>query len=254
MKGYRLFIDITDEFLDKKIDEILSQNNIQSICDYGCGEGGLLQRIEARHPGRFKLCGIDYFSLWPEAMRPKSSGSINLVDRNGDEFKKIGAFDLIVSTFALHHYRLPVTELQQICEFLNPNGLLFISDMHFENKTDAEATKNIDSFVDEAFAACLGKFHRHHYTIEEVLDLLKAAPLSVIDSKIQRLPLDEVQWRKDGKNSLEYFTRKRDLLSKLNQPVLEQWFRNAFSQGVEMIDRFGVDYSAVFTIIAKKTE
>ena len=50
-----------DREIEEKIFKLIEENKPGSILDYGCGDGGLLNKISGRFPD-IQLTGTDYFS------------------------------------------------------------------------------------------------------------------------------------------------------------------------------------------------
>jgi len=96
-----------EDFLVPKIVELIKKYELKSICDYGCGNGTLLNKIKTVLPDLSNLTGVDYFNRFGDEYKfgEKTIG-IEFIDKESENFKELSKqknFDLIISTFALHH-------------------------------------------------------------------------------------------------------------------------------------------------------
>lgn len=243
------------EYLDQRLLKLIKTHSLKSICDYGCGNGDLLQRISKRVEADVSLTGIDYISLWPEEHRPVSNDRIAFIDREGNEFKKLikerGKYDLIISSFALHHYQYPIKELNTIENLLAHGGCLFIADLNFDNDNDSQTVKNISSFIDETFSAFRKKYHRHHYTLEEAKDLLSSVNLLICDAHDAKVDIGN-DIKEDTQHSIEHADRLLELNRQFKNPILEDFFKLTIDYKKKILKKHKIDYSSMFVIVARK--
>lgn len=242
------------DFISKKIIPIINSNKIKTILDYGCGEGEVLKQLSL-HDNQLSLYGTDYLSSYPAETRLQSTDKITFVDKKSPEYEKllIKKFDLIISTFALHHYKLPISELQTLEGLLSTDGYLFIADMNSLNNSNAKNVKHLCSFIGEAFAFNLGKYHRHHYSLEEALDCIKGTNLKIEIAEDHIIEKTSEELQKEAKETIDHNNNHiLKALSKLPNPMLENYFENSFKNLNQLLEQHYIDYSSFFIIVAKK--
>lgn len=250
-----------DNFINRKLMDLIKGQRIGSICDYGCGSGELLRRLRERVSPECRLVGVDYFLRWPVDSRPGLVDGVQFIDRESDEFKALlttnrpdEKFDLVISSFALHHFRLPVTEMGNLRALSASQGRLLVIDFGFENKSDSETVKNITSFAGEMLAAFRGKFHRHHYTLEEALDLFKAIPVQIIDSGEVRLAISDDEKGEDLAHSIRHHDHDLKAIQTIEKPILVNYLTDLAQTNVKLLKQCGIDYSLVFFILGQRKE
>lgn len=194
-------IDIIETYEDQIIlNTVLSlakKEKINSICDYGCGDGRILRSIKKQVSEGKTLTGIDIWSN-PESEKEKPlDEGINYIDGLSDGFddfveKKL--FDLVLSTFTLHHFRLPVKEISRMCSLLKPGGYLVMIDM-FRDYTDMnKVADNVFFYTSQMMMMAIkGKFHRAPYTLPETSDLLSNQNLEIISQDIVKIGLTSTE-------------------------------------------------------------
>jgi SAM-dependent methyltransferase len=245
----------TDIYVQNLILDFIREKNVESVCDYGCGKGALLAALDREFPGRLSLTGVDCFSTFPEPQRPEAGAGITLVDRETDQFEDLleqGRFDLVVSTFALHHYRYPVRELGNMAALLAPGGAMIIADLAFDNLNSAQIVKNICSYVWENFAAFQGKYHRHHYTLEEALDILSAVDVEVTEAFKKRITLSDADLEEEARSQLAHFDRSVTALPGFESRIMKDYFRFLMPYLRNMVEEHKIDYSSILVIVARK--
>ncbi len=100
---------------------------VRDVLDVGCGTGTLLERATRAHPGRF--AGLDLSLEMLEAARRKLGARAGLVAGSAATLPfRSRAFDLVVSTSTLHHWRDPVAAFAEIRRVLRPRGRVAITD------------------------------------------------------------------------------------------------------------------------------
>lgn len=250
--------------LCKKIDRIIKRNNIKSICDYGCGEAELLFELKKMNPQLERVAGIDYFSRFENRKRPDTeeneNWNIEFVDKSSKNFKKMvedckenQGFDLILSTFSLHHWEFPVKEIQRIHSMLAPNGFMVTIDFGFDNKNESEKVKNLSCFIDQILHACKKSYHRHHFTIAQTLDLLKSADFHIEKA----LEFEYKETAEDKEKSLKEILNinKAKVKSLEKAPeIYKAIFSDLFALEKELLLKHGIDYSRLFIIKGKKNK
>jgi SAM-dependent methyltransferase len=100
---------------------------VRDALDVGCGTGALLERAARAHPGGY--VGVDLSSDMLGAARRKLGSRVGLVAGSAAAlpFRSL-AFDLVVSTSALHHWRDPDAALAEMRRVLRPGGRVAITD------------------------------------------------------------------------------------------------------------------------------
>jgi ubiquinone/menaquinone biosynthesis C-methylase UbiE len=97
--------------------------------DLGCGVGYLAIDLAARAP-ELSVTGID---LSPAMLRLASAGSQARVKFGQADATRIpvadGSFDLVISSFSLHHWKDPIAVLDEIDRVLRPGGSFLIHDL-----------------------------------------------------------------------------------------------------------------------------
>jgi ubiquinone/menaquinone biosynthesis C-methylase UbiE len=245
--------DIHTYILDN-IKTTINEHKIRRICDYGCGQGDLLKKLN-NFDANLELTGVDYFSKFRRD-KPTTDidSSVKYIDKDSEEFSSIQdecKFDMLISTFAMHHFKYPIQELKTIVNMVKTEGILVFVDFSFINDTSARITKNISSFIEEMGAAIKGGYHRHHYTLAEAVDLLGALPVEVFDSfeAVNDLSKEEIK-----SNVEQKIKRNARIIKNISEKAPEDWknlWLPFFEQEKYLLERNGVDYSNIFFIIAK---
>lgn len=246
-------------YIEKRIQKIIEEINPRTICDYGCGTGDLIFKIRDNNKERnINYIGVDYISLYPEKLRPKNQDNIVFYDKQNSDFNIENicknSCDIIISTYALHHFKRPVAELQLVEKLLAPNGILIMFDSSFNMDNEDHAMKNITSYSDELLKSFLGKYHRHHYLLDEALDLFKATKLTILEATNYSIGNDESD--EDRKNRAQDLYDHIDscLISKtseLQYPNLIKFMKHIFEVNKEILRSAKVSYSNEFLIVAQ---
>lgn len=103
--------------------------------DVGCGPGILTQEVAVRRPDA-EITGIDIspemIKLADNELATELSGRIRFKTAdacNTETMNDLGTFDLIFSTFTMHHWNEPALPLRNLFAILNPGGFLYIYDL-----------------------------------------------------------------------------------------------------------------------------
>jgi cyclopropane fatty-acyl-phospholipid synthase-like methyltransferase len=111
------------------------------ILDIGCGDGGLVDRLTSLG---FDAVGVD----------PRAPGHPRLIQARVEDAARLGEFDAITATMALHHADLPEV-LHAIEDHLGAGGMLFVSEFAWDRYDEraaqwltAHAASGTDSSVD----------------------------------------------------------------------------------------------------------
>jgi len=239
------------DFVLRKIIPLIEERKSLNICDYGCGSGELLKKLQKMNPD-LNYVGIDYFSKFTEN-NPLTEENIPIkfVDRESDEFERMkdsGEFDLVISTFALHHFHYPVSELQTICSMIARKGLLVIVDLMFSTETKSEITRAFSSFFSEIERAVKKGYHRHHYTLGEAKDLINAIPHRIINAETLHLEMTEEEKKEDKAEWLMKNSKNQEMINKNATEYWKSVWLPIYKQEEFLLTEFGIDFSSVFFI------
>jgi ubiquinone/menaquinone biosynthesis C-methylase UbiE len=242
----------------KKLDKIIKDKSIKSICDYGCGSGELLFELKKLNPDLERVTGIDYFNKFQSRPRPdtkEENKDLEFIDKDADDFKSLNSFnfDLVFSTFSLHHWEFPVTELKSINSMLSDKGIIVTIDFAFDNRNDGETVKNLSCFIDQIFHARENNYHRHHYTLNQALDLFKSIDAHIIQARVFDYKETKKEKEKELSQSIERNNKKMEDLK--NNPenysgIYYEIFSNLYGLEKKMLLKYGLDYSRLFIIEA----
>jgi ubiquinone/menaquinone biosynthesis C-methylase UbiE len=101
-----------------------------SVLDVGCGTGDMLRRFAAA--GASRLVGVDSSGGMLEVARRLSGspGDVTYIEGSAESLElEAGAFDLVTSCIAFHHFAHPEGALSEIARVLSPGGRLLVCDM-----------------------------------------------------------------------------------------------------------------------------
>ncbi|MCU0606076.1 MAG: class I SAM-dependent methyltransferase [Candidatus Edwardsbacteria bacterium] len=249
-------LPVADVSLDRAILGLIKRTGARAVCDYGCGDGALLKRLDRMTGQRLQLTGIDYFSSRKKEDRPKGAGNLRFIDRVSREYRRVveqgGVFDLIVSAFTLHHFRRPLEELAVLGRLLKPRGTLFLADLEFANDSGDQAAKNLFSFLSEEFHTFQGTYHRHHYTRDEALPLFAAAGLAVRSSRSLTVDFPGHERKEETGHALRNLDRMRVANRKTANAHQRRYFDARIEQMAALVKQHGIDYSRLFTVTAAR--
>jgi 2-polyprenyl-3-methyl-5-hydroxy-6-metoxy-1,4-benzoquinol methylase len=105
---------------------IASLDNVNSICDLGCGNGYITGRLAELD---YEVVGIDASETGLEIARQcysKARFVHSLIDGNLSNNGKLGKFDLVVSSDVIEHLYCPSDLIDAAKSLLSPNGQLLI--------------------------------------------------------------------------------------------------------------------------------
>ncbi len=230
--------------------EIIKSKKIKTVCDYGCGNGEFLDSLQKENP-EVRFVGIDYFSKYDIIVIDNRNIEFldkDIFDKNPEGYH----FDMIVSTFALHHFQYPITEINKMCSSLLTNGYFLLIDHLFITSTRAKISKAISSFVGEIQSAVKGSYHRHHYTIDEVKDLFQAIPVKIESISLLNDPLSEEEINEDQSFFLEKNRKIQSLINQNSSDYMKSIWLPLFQLEEKLLVDDKVDYSDVFYVLAQK--
>ena len=241
-----------DRVVNKIIIDKINDNEYKEVCDYGCGKGELLKTIISSIGKRPNYTGIDFFSKYK--LDVKGQNNLFFIDRDSDKFASLISskkFDFIFSTFALHHFQFPISELKRIFSMLKKDGELLFIDFNWQNKSKSQVVKNYSSFIDEFLNKIKGRYHRHHYSIEEAKDLL-----SIFDSdNIECYEVDYAEPKEGNIEILENLIKRNNLKTKSLEhapEIYQDIFNDLFSLEKKLLGKYGCCFNSLIVLSVKK--
>jgi ubiquinone/menaquinone biosynthesis C-methylase UbiE len=262
MKILDILEEKEDQAIIKYLISMVDKQNINSICDYGCGNGRILKKIKKRLLSGIKYTGIDFWSHEHcESIMPENEEYINFID-NGipeiEEFIENNHYGIVFSSFALHHFRLPVKELKRIERLVAPEGYLILIDI-FRDYTDVEKiADNVFFFNSKMMMMALrGDYHHIPYTKEETCDLLLALDMEITDQKVVGLETTEKELDEFKTSVPEWYKIKakneyQDDVSKNRHPALMDVFESVQQLTTNLINKYGTTPDSLLITTAKK--
>ncbi len=259
-------LDILEEREDQAIIKclmaVVDKQNINSICDYGCGDGRVLKKIKKKLPCGIRYTGIDFWSNeYSNHIIPENEEFINFIDNGSpeiNEFLENNRYDLVFSSFALHHFRLPVKELKRMEHLVARKGTLIIIDM-FRDFTDIEKiADNVNFFNSKMMMMALrGDYHRIPYTKEETCDLLLALDMERTDQKVVEVEITEKELAEFKTSVPEWYKTRAEKeyqhdVSENRHPALMDVFKAVQQLTTDLINRYGTTPDSLLVTTAKK--
>ena len=97
------------------------------ILDAGCGTGGLIRRLEAKHPG-WRWTGLDLDPLAARLARERVGGEVSLVEGSVTALPfPEASFDAVVSADVLYHLDDDGAAVAEACRVLRPGGIFVVN-------------------------------------------------------------------------------------------------------------------------------
>ena len=244
----------TDELALEKLSKMLETQGLDSICDYGCGDGKLLFQLANMYPEK-RFTGIDTFSQWPREKVPQNTENVSFIDRHGPQFAELikhPTFDVLSTICTIHHFGLPISELRILESLLHrPKGKLLIIDFAFSNENEGERVKNLLSFTSEMASLFIGGYHRHHYQLDELKDLLSATNLKINEAYEEKGRATEEELANAKVRARNHLERIRGRVSKMTESnALPQYFNCLLEQNSSLIEELPIDYSSIIVLLA----
>jgi len=152
----------------------------RDVLDVGCGSGALLERVARGRPVA-RLAGLDLSPGMLATARRRLGRRPGLAA--GSAFRlpfRPGAFDLAVSTSALHHWSDPAAALAEMGRVLRPGGQIAI--------TDWCADRRLDRLRDRVLRH-VERAHVRVYRSAELASLLAGAGFSAVRVERWRIGL-----------------------------------------------------------------
>lgn len=240
--------DLNDQILQRLV-ALMTSENYTRFYDHGCGDADLLGRLHAALPGA-SLTGVDYFSRFGEHNPlTKPHDGLHLIDRQSEEFDQLTAtYDVVFSSCSLHHFKHPVQELRLMMQKVAPGGRLVLCDFAFVNDARAEVVKNISSFVSEMKAAIKGKYHRHHYTLDEAEDLICALDRPVLVAEVIPAQLSDAELQETLEHSLHMNQRAVEMITANAGDFWQDVWLPFIQQDTALLQKYGCSYNHLLWI------
>jgi ubiquinone/menaquinone biosynthesis C-methylase UbiE len=169
-------------FTQRRLVSLLQLGDNPCLLDLGCGTGWTLRYAANRGHGEFY--GVDISSTMIERAQAKSRGYANLhfyKSRVEELPFDDEVFDVVISSYAFHHFSNPEKALREANRVLKQNGKLYILDMTANNAF----TRLVDRFARKIEAA-----HVKSYSTREFQALFERAGLRYITSKCLIPPIE----------------------------------------------------------------
>ncbi len=240
---------------------LLDIKNINSICDYGCGDGRLLRKIEKVIPAGGKYTGIDNWSdAYASNKIPDDEGFYNFLNNANPDFEKFiegNQYDLVYSKFALHHFRSPIKELKRLESLTAPGGNIVIIDMYRDCADEKKTVDNVLFFNAQMIRALKGDYHHVPYTKEETCDLLLVMDAEIIDQEvifIETSEKEKVEYKLAMAEINREMAEKADLedSSKNGHKILMEVLKSTLQYNLDLVNTYGVTPMNVLITTIKK--
>lgn len=234
-----------------KVITLATQHKLQSICDYGCGDGSLITELSDTLPER-QLCGIDYFGK--KGIAKPSGNCWTAIDRDSPEFVNLlgsHTFDIIFSTFTLHHFQYPVRELQQIAGMVKRGGFILFYDHCFDTETQGGMVISLSSLIWEVLESLDNGYHRHHYTFAEAKDLLSVIACETIESAVLTLAQSEEKRTLHDENYLESVRATRTKVMEKHSRFQQSIYLPLLDLDINTVETYGSDYGKLIYFLLR---
>ncbi len=108
--------------IERELGRVLGEGTSQEILDGGCGTGGLIRRLAARHAG-WRWTGIDLEPIACELARARCGNAAEIFEGSVTALPFAdGSFDAVVSADVLYHLDDDGAALREIFRVLRPGG------------------------------------------------------------------------------------------------------------------------------------
>ncbi|UTC81858.1 class I SAM-dependent methyltransferase [Treponema denticola] len=143
--------------------EKVRKQNSKNILDIGFGTGILAKKL---YDDGYNIYGIDFSNEMLKKAKQKMPNAellqFDFTDGLPKEFKQ-KQFDVILSTYAIHHIDDEAKKLYilKLLKSLNPKGILIFGDVAFETEKDMEAArkKDYEEWDDEEYYLIAERFN-----------------------------------------------------------------------------------------------
>ena len=244
----------TEGLAYQRLSKMLKNPAVETICDYGCGDGKLLSQLAKKFPQKSFL-GVDTFSQWSPDKVPKDDENIRFVDRFSKSFEELAQnerFDIISTVCTVHHFTLPITEVRLLEALLHPQkGKLLLIDFAFSNNKEGERVKNLLSYTSEMTSAFIGGHHRHHYKLDELKDLLSATTLVIEEAQLVNEPATDEELIDAKERARKHVARIKRRISEIKDgKAIQRCLNRLLEENSHLIEELPVDYSSILIVLA----
>ena len=244
----------TDGLAFLRLSKMLKNPEIDSLCDYGCGDGKLLMRLAKDFPQK-SFIGIDTFSQWSPDKVPKEQKNVRFVDRFSESFDELAEnerFHIISTVCTVHHFTLPIKELRLLEALLHPQrGKLLLIDFAFASDNEGERVKNLLSYTSEMASAFIGGHHRHHYKLDELKDLLSATTLEIEEARLVKEPATDDELKDAKERARKHLGRVKKRVAEIKDgKAIQRCLNRLLEENSHLIEELPVDYSSILLILA----
>jgi SAM-dependent methyltransferase len=194
----------------KQVLEVIKRNNVHlsTICDVGCGAGGVLRVLSERLPDTITYCGYD---ISPQAIALCSKmGECNISFHLGDLLEEDKMFDMVLGLDVVEHVEDYIGFLRKLKTKARYKLL------HLPLDLAVQRVLRISTIIMDM--EHVG--HLHFFTKETALAALKLADYKIIESS---LIAKRVDLRMGGKKA-RFLTVPRKLLFSINKELAARVF------------------------------
>ena len=240
--------------ITERIAGIARKYGCKKICDYGCGNGRLIEALKAAGVSA-SYTGIDFIADYPE-LKDSPGAETRYIDRAGAAYEELlrsgEKFDLVFICNSIPHFKRPCREFSNITSLMGKGSLLHIADINFINETEADTARNIDCYIEELALNFRNDFCRHFYAVGEVMDLLEPFGLETVAREEYRVPPSPEEKLSDTARLLEHYDRRLAGLKRAERSTLNLFMEELVSAGRKAVEKNGADYSARYGLLFKK--
>ncbi len=228
----------------------ISSNNITEICDYGCGDGEFLEIIR-EHNASVKLTGIDFFRK--HSIIARKINDCRYLEREEDLLQSGNKYDLIISSFSLHHFQHPVKELRMINTLLKEQGTIILFDHLLKTNCSTKIVKSLDSFISALNGTLGNDAHRQFYSMEEVRDLVEVIPVKIISAEEVAMNFTEEKLKLFQDFDLNRISQELDRLRAESNGILKEIAVTLAELQQKLLTKYGIDYGDFLCFVLQKT-
>lgn len=232
--------------------ELISRLDGKRVLELGCGVGYTIDELVKMFD---RVIGVE--PEWQTMVVNEAKSNYNLSERfipvcargDGLPFEN-ESFDGVISHWALHHYRYPLTVLTEAYRILRHNGWLYIADgvEYSDNGISPRQVTHILFHKAIIYAdRKLGKDHFPLRSIKNILDIVKSAGYVINDSEIVCEELET-----DDTFSQSYIERIETMIKLANEKSIAGEVIENLKAVIERIKRIGISPAPFAMILATK--
>jgi len=261
MDIFDILVEKEDQIIMDHLATLINPDHTLSICDYGCGDGRMLKKLCHGFPPGIRYTGIDNWSdETNKSSIPNNEKAILYVDNTQpdyDIFLENHQFNLVYSSYALHHFRYPVQELKRLEKLVAPGGHLVLVDMYRDYTDPEKLAENVILFNAQMTTSFRGGYHRVPFTGKEISDLLLALDMETIEQKVSRLGVTQDELQEYQKAVPLWYTGKlkneyTDDQEENRHPAFMDLFESAGKLTGSIIDSYGANPDHLLITTLKK--